>query len=59
MKLSRAPPIIVSNAAGSSIDLIKNNGHVVKPGDIEGVSAAILSLSDKQKRKTSGKNHVE
>lgn len=49
-----ALPVITTNAAGCSLDLVKNNGFVINPGDVPGLSSAIEKLMDANVRKALG-----
>jgi len=49
-----ALPIITTNAAGASVDLVKNNGYVVSAGDVSGLSSAIEALIDADVREAFG-----
>jgi glycosyltransferase involved in cell wall biosynthesis len=49
-----ALPVITTNAAGASLDLIKNNGYVIRPGDVHSLSSAIEALMDAKLRKAFG-----
>ncbi len=49
-----ALPIITTNAAGCFPDLVKNNGFVINPGDVPGLSSAIEALMDTKLRKAFG-----
>lgn len=49
-----ALPIITTDAAGSSRDLVKNNGYVIHPGDVSSLSSAIEKLMDADVRKAFG-----
>ena len=49
-------PIIVTDAAGCSYDLIKDNGYIVTHHDINELSRAIEDLMDNKKRNEFGKN---
>jgi len=49
-------PIIVTDAAGCSADLIKNNGYIIKAGDVKELTKAIEDLIDPKTRRLFGKN---
>lgn len=49
-----ALPVITTNAAGASLDLIKSNGYVIRPGDVRSLSSSIEALMDTKLRKTFG-----
>ena len=49
-------PIIVTDAAGCSYDLVKDNGYIVTHHDINELSRAIEDLMDEKKRNEFGKN---
>jgi L-malate glycosyltransferase len=49
-----ALPVITTNAAGASLDLLKNNGYVIRPGDTHSLSSAIEALMDTKLRKAFG-----
>lgn len=52
-------PVIVTDAAGCSVDLIKNNGFVTKAGDVKELVDALEKLIDSEKRKLFGKKSRE
>ncbi len=49
-------PVIVTNAAGCSLDLVKNNGFVIKYGDTENLSESIKKLMNDKTRRKFGQN---
>lgn len=49
-----ALPVITTDAAGASLDLIKNNGYVIRSGDVRSLSSAIEALMDAKLRKAFG-----
>ena len=49
-------PVIVTDAAGSSLDLINENGYVIQSGKIKDLSISIEKLMDKKRKEIFGKN---
>ncbi|WP_281774506.1 glycosyltransferase family 4 protein [Methanobacterium formicicum] len=52
-------PIIVSNAAGCSIDLIEKNGYVITAGNLNELYSAIIDLINKNQNNNYGKKSFE
>jgi len=51
-------PVIVTDAAGCSLDLVRNNGIIIKKGDVNGLYSAIKNLIENDIHKVYGKNSL-
>jgi glycosyltransferase involved in cell wall biosynthesis len=52
-------PVIVSKAAGCSMDLVKNNGYVISENDVDGLCDVIIILMDSKVRDSYSKRSEE
>ena len=50
--------MIVTDAAGCSLDLVRNNGIIIKKGDVNGLYSAIKNLIENDIHKVYGKNSL-
>lgn len=51
-------PVILTDAAGCHLDLLRDNGIIVKKGDVNALSSAIKYLIEKNTYKVYGKNSL-